>query len=107
MTHSTRIARPFALAALAMTLVACGGGEKAEEAKDEATPPTDAEIEAACANLEKILAEKNPDKAKREAEQCPDSIKKTPAAKAKPFADCLAKAADETAFIEECMPLRK
>ena len=101
-----RTSRPLAALALALALSACGGGEK-EEAKEEATPPTDAEIEAACANLEKILAEKNPEKAKREAEQCPDSIKKTPAAKAKPFADCLAKATDETAFIEECMPLRK
>ncbi len=103
----TRIARTLALTCLALAITACGGGEKGEEAKDEATPPTDAEIEAACANMEKILAEKNPETAKREAEKCPDSIKKTPAAKAKPFADCLAKAADEKTFIEECMPLRQ
>lgn len=94
-----------ALALLATSTVACDDASKSDEPAESAI--TDAEVEAACANLEKILGADNPEKAKREAEACPASIRKTPTKQAKAFAKCLAEAPDEDTFIHDCMPLRK
>ena len=92
---------------LALTSVTFACDSKDESKTEDGPAVTDAQVDAACANLEKILAKDNPDKAKREAAACPKSIRATPGKQAVAFAECLAEAPDEKTFIEKCMPLRK
>lgn len=98
---------------LALVFAGCGKEEAktAEEGKgggsSAGAPVSDAEIQAACDNMTRIMAEQSPKAAEREKKRCPGAVKKTPADKLRPFVECLKNAKDEETLAKNCMKLQR